>query len=566
MTESKEKTSKKGPTLIGRYEKVISTLIKYGFADIIAHPPFNRFIPDSRKFIPRREGKAVTDFTRFERMRMVCEDLGTTFIKFAQIASNRPDLLPEGLLSELSNLQDHAPMVPAEEIQAVFIREFHDLPENLFAEFDYAPVASASMAQVHRAVLKTGEEVALKILRPGIGEVIDQDIHILKQLVSLLESHFPEYGSFQPGELVKMFETSIRKELHLKYEANNLIRFRHNFRENPNIHIPAYFPAFSTDRILCMEFIRGIKITDLVSLDGIGMTGPIIAIKGINLYFEQVFEHGFFHADSHPGNIFILNDQRICFVDYGMMGTVLDSDKYLLANLLIAIADKDIRGLKHALLRFGKIEKLEEAVDKEMEYDLEEFLTEYSGISLEDIEGMEVMNGVNRLFFHYKVRVPSNLLLLLKALVMIEGVGLQLDPKYNIIENITPFVRRLLAKKYSPARMGRNIARAAGDMIRLAGSLPEDLMEVMHKIRQGRLHIEFEHTGLDPLYAEMDRVSNRLAFSIVVASLILGSALLVIAHIPPYIYNISALGFIGFVVSGLLALRLAWAILKHGNL
>jgi ubiquinone biosynthesis protein len=315
-----------------------------------------------------------------------------------------------------------------------------------------------------------------------------------------------------------------------------------------------------------MEFIRGIKITDLVSLDGIGMTGPHIAIKGINLYFEQVFEHGFFHADPHPGNIFILNDQRICFVDYGMMGTVLDSDKYLLANLLIAIADKDIRGLKHALLRFGKIEKLEEAVDKEMEYDLEEFLTEYSGISLEDIEGMEVMNGVNRLFFHYKVRVPANLLLLLKALVMIEGVGLQLDPKYNIIENITPFVRRLLAKKYSPARMGRNIARAAGDMIRLAGSLPEDLMEVMHKVRQGRLHIEFEHTGLDPLYAEMDRVSNRLAFSIVVASLILGSALLVIAHIPPYIYNISALGFIGFVVSGLLAIRLAWAILKHGNL
>jgi ubiquinone biosynthesis protein len=566
MTESKEKTSKKGPTLIGRYEKVISTLIKYGFADIIAHPPFNRFIPDSRKFIPRREGKAVTDFTRFERMRMVCEDLGTTFIKFAQIASNRPDLLPEGLLSELSNLQDHAPMVPAEEIQAVFIREFHDLPENLFAEFDYAPVASASMAQVHRAVLKTGEEVALKILRPGIGEVIDQDIHILKQLVSLLESHFPEYASFQPSELVKMFETSIRKELHLKYEANNLVRFRHNFRDNPNIHIPAYFPTFSTDRILCMEFIRGIKITDLVSLDGIGMTGPHIAIKGINLYFEQVFEHGFFHADPHPGNIFILNDQRICFVDYGMMGTVLDSDKYLLANLLIAIADKDIRGLKHALLRFGKIEKLEEAVDKEMEYDLEEFLTEYSGISLEDIEGMEVMNGVNRLFFHYKVRVPANLLLLLKALVMIEGVGLQLDPKYNIIENITPFVRRLLAKKYSPARMGRNIARAAGDMIRLAGSLPEDLMEVMHKVRQGRLHIEFEHTGLDPLYAEMDRVSNRLAFSIVVASLILGSALLVIAHIPPYIYNISALGFIGFVVSGLLAIRLAWAILKHGNL
>jgi ubiquinone biosynthesis protein len=566
VPEVKSKRVGNGPTLIGRYEQVIGILFKYGFADVIAHPPFNRFLPKSRKFIPVRKGKAVTDFTRYERIRMVCEELGTTYIKFAQIASNRPDLLPTELLSQLSSFQDHAPEVPAEIIRTVFLEEFGELPENLFQVFDYRPVASASMAQVHRAVRMDGVEVALKVLRPGIREVVEMDIQILNQLAHLIENYFPEYASFQPVELVKMFETSIRKELHLRMEATNLVRFGRNFRGHPDVLVPRYYPEHSTDRILCMDFIRGYKITDLVALAGIGLNGPVLALKGINIYFEQVFDHGFFHADPHPGNIFVLEDQRICFVDYGMMGLVLESDKILMANLLIAIADKDVQGLKRALLKFAKSDKLDAAKDKELEYDISEFLTEYSGISLEDIEGMEVMNGVNRLFFTYKVRVPPNLLLLLKALVIIEGVGLHLDPRYNIIENITPFVRRLLARRYSPARMGQNLLKAAGDMVRLAGSLPEDVMEVMRKVRQGRLHIEFEHKGLEPLIRELDMVSNRLSFAIIIAAMILGSSLLVLAHVPPFIYNISALGFTGFVISGLLALRLAWAIIKHGNL
>ncbi len=555
----------KSPSLISRYEKVISVLIKYGFADIIAHPPFSRFIPRSDRWVPHVHGKSVFAYTRYERMRMVCEELGTTYIKFAQIASNRPDLLPEELLVELENFQDNAPMVEAASIRQIFIGEFGKPPEELFQEFDYSPIASASMAQVHYGKLVDGQEVVFKIQRPGIKEIIELDIQILRQLAGLLESYFPQYNSFQPQELVTMFEDSIRKELHFRHEASNLVRFRTNFKGNPDIHVPSFYPEFSTDRIICLEFIRGYKITDLPALNALDMTGPELALKGISLYFEQVFDHGFFHADPHPGNIFILPDKRVCFVDYGMMGVVLENDKVLMANLLLSIADRDIIGLKRALLKFGKIEKLPEDKDKELEYDLSEFLTEYTTMTLEDIEGTEVMAAVNRLFFNYKIRIPPNMLLLIKALVIIEGVGLKLDPYYNIIENITPFVRRLLARKYHPAKLGRQAVRAAGDAVRLLTALPEDFMEVMRKVRQGRLHIEFEHTGLDPFYREMDQVSNRLAFSILVAALILGSALLVIAHIPPYIYGISALGFVGFVISGLLALRLIWSILKHGN-
>lgn len=550
-------------SLIRRYEKVIGVLIKYGFEDVISHPPFNRLIPKSKKWIPIRDGRPVFAYTRYERMRMVCEELGTTFIKFAQIAANRPDLLPEELITELESFQDHAPTVPQAEIKAVFLREFEKAPEDLFEWFDYKLIAAASMAQVHRARLIGGKEVVLKVQRPGIRETIEQDITILKQLANLVETYLPQYAAFQPLELVKMFEASIRKELRFTVEAANLFRFQEQFKGNPDIYVPDWYPEFTTDRILCMEYIDGIKINDLEKMRSIGMTGPELAIKGINLYYEQVFEYGFFHADPHPGNIFIMPDQRVCFVDYGMMGVILDSDKELMATLLLAIAEEDVDGLKKALLKFTKDEKFED--EKELEYDIIEFLSSYSEMSIDQIEGAEVMEGLNRMFFKYKIRVPSNLLLLLKALIIIEGVGLMLDPKYNIIKNIEPFVRKLLGKKYNPQKLTKSVIKALGDFTRMAVNLPEDVEQVVHKLREGKLQIEFEHKGLEPLYHKMETVSNRIAFTLLLVALIIGSSLIVIADVPPHVNHVPVLGFLGFIISGLLAVRLIISILRHGN-
>lgn len=560
VTKQKSNTN---TSLIRRYERVIGVLLKYGFEDIISHPPFNRFLPKSPRLIPVRDGKPVVEYTRYERMRMVCEELGTTFIKFAQIAANRPDLLPEELIAELEQFHDHAPMVPAEDIRGVFLREFGKEPEEMFAFFDHQPIASASMAQVHRARLIGGKDVALKIQRPGIREMVEMDIQILHKLAHLIENYFPQYDVFQPMELVKMFESSIRKELRFSLEAANLIRFQEQFKGNSNIMVPQLYPEFSTDHVLCMEFIDGIKITNLEKLKEIGITGPELALTGINLYYEQVFDHGFFHADPHPGNIFVLRDGRVCFVDYGMMGIILDSDKELLANLLLAIADNDVEGLKKALLKFSRQEKFEN--EKDLEYDIIDFLASYSTMSIEEIDGNEVMEGLNRMFFKYKIRVPGNLLLLLKALVIIEGVGLMLDPKYNIIKNIEPFVRRLLEKKYNPSRLTKGFLKAMGDLTRMAVNLPEDVETVIHKVREGKLHIEFEHKGLDKLYHKMEVVSNRIAFTLLLTALIIGSSLIVIADIPPHINHVPVIGFVGFIISGILAIRLVISILRHGN-
>ncbi|MCB0661702.1 MAG: AarF/ABC1/UbiB kinase family protein [Saprospiraceae bacterium] len=551
-------------SVVGRYEKVIGTLFKYGFEDIVAHPPFSRFLTNMPEWVAKRDGKLISDYTRYERIRMVCEDLGTTFIKFAQIASNRPDLLPEDLIAELEKFQEHARPVPVDQIKEVLLDAYKKPIHEVFQHFEEVPIASASIAQVHRAVLKTGEDVVLKIQRPGIEDIIEADIAILKQLADIMEKYFPKFHSFQPVQLVKVFEKSIRKELKFSIEANNLQRFTENFKGHKDVYIPKLYPKYTTNKVLCMEYIDGMKCTNLEELKQYNITGPELAIKGINIYFEQVFDHGFFHADPHPGNIFILKDGRVCFIDYGMMGNIQRRDKEMLADLLLNAHNSDVQGLKKALLRFSSDEK---AIDqKELEYDIMEFFSEYSNVGIEDIEGEEVIKALNSLFFDYKIRIPSNLLLLMKALVIIEGVGLTLDPRYNILENIHPFVVRLMEKKYSPKKLGSRFIKSLGDFTMLATSLPEDMQDVIKKVKQGKLHIEFEHTGLDPFYHKMDLVSNRIAFSVLIAALIIGSSVLVYADIAPHIYNVSAIGFGGFVIAGFLALRLAWAILKSGKI
>ncbi len=547
-----------------RFEKVISTLIKYGFEDLLAKPPFNKLVPQSNILVPQRDGKKVSKFTTHERVRMVCEELGTTFIKFAQIASNRPDLLPDDLISELEKLQDQAPVVSLTDIYSILEKELPRTLGQMVSSFNKVPIACASMAQVHRATLKGGKEVVLKIQRPKLREVIAADLAILKNLVSIIENYFPKYKIYQPKELVRMFEQSISEELSFKVEAKNLVQFQKMFAKNPNVYIPDIYQELSTDKVICMEYIDGYKITDLENLKAFKITGKELALKGIGLYFEQVFEHGFFHADPHPGNIFVLENSKIAFIDYGMVGIIIESDKILFAKILLAIYDKDVQGLKKAIMSFST--GLDKDQQRNLEYDINYFLRHYSTVSIEDIDGNEVMKGLNALFFDYKIKIPSNLLLLLKALIIIEGVGLKLDPQYDIIQNIGPYVKKLLEKKYNPQRLSQEVLRSAENSIELLKELPEDIREIIHKIKEGKLHIEFEHIGLETVSNDFSSSINRLSFTLIVVAIIIGSSLLVVAKTPPLYKNLPIIGIIGYVIAALMMLRAFYAFKKHGNL
>ena len=541
-----------------RYEKVAAILVKYGFEDLLSHPPLNKILPQQNILVPKRHGKKVSQYTRYERIRMACEELGTSFIKFAQIASNRPDLLPEGLITELEKLQDQAPEVPIEEIRQILHDEFADKYMDLVEYFNPIPLAKASMAQVHRARLKGGKEVILKIQRPGIKETILLDIAVLKSLVSIVKTYFPQYSIYQPDELVKMFEDSITEELSFLLEANNLEHFQRMFKDNVNVYIPHIYKELCTDRVICMEYIDGYKITDLKNLKRFNITGEQLALRGIGLYFEQVFDHGFFHADPHPGNIFVLEDGRIAFIDYGMVGTVIDEDKIQFAKILLAMYDRDVQGLKKAILKFSK--GLTKEQEREFEYDIIYFLRQYSRISIEDINSNEVMRGLNSLFYDYKIRIPSNLLLLIKALVIIEGVGLKLNPQYDIIENIGPFVQRLLSKKYNPKRLQKELFRSIEDTSELVREFPSDIKSIIQKIKEGKLHVEIEHKGLNPFANRLNKTVNRLSFTLIIVAMIIGSSLIVVAKVPPFYKSFPLFGVLGFSLSGFLTLWLMYAI------
>ncbi len=494
---------------------------------------------------------------------MVCEELGTTYIKFAQIASNRPDLLPDELIDELTKLQDRAPVVPLKIIKSILKKEFKRPIEDLLESFDERPLASASMAQVHRAVLKGGREVVLKIQRPNLKNIIAKDLAILKNIVSIIETYFPKYLVYNPEELVKMFENSITEELSFSHEVANMKHFRRMFTHNSDVYVPDVYEELCTDSVICMEFIDGFKITDLEQLRKHKITGRDLALRGIGLYFEQVFEHGFFHADPHPGNIFVLKDGKIAFIDYGMMGSVIESDKITFAKMLLAMYERDIQGLKKAILKFST--GLERKKQQELEYDIIYFLRNYTNTSIENIDGNEVMRGLNALFFDYKIKIPSKLLLLLKALLIIEGVGLKLDPDYDIIESIGPYARRLLTKRYNPTRVKNDALKSIEDNALFIKEFPEDMREIMDKIKEGKLHIEIEHKGLQPLYHNFEISVNRLSYTLIIVALLVASAIVTVAKIPPIVYNVPLIGVVGLVISTVMAIRLFYSIAKHGK-
>lgn len=558
-------TTKENPvSQVKRTRQVVAVLAKYGFEDFISHPPLNRLLPPSDKFLPKRKGKSITHYTRPERIRMVCENLGATFIKFAQIASNRPDLLPDDIILELSKLQDSAPKVSESIIKEILNQQFGNQLYQRIESIDFTPLASASMAQVHRATLLGGKEVVLKIQRPNIAENIKADIKIMKTLANIIEQYFPKYAIFQPVELVKVFERSILKELQFNLEAVNLTRFARIFKGRKDIYVPTLYKELSTDKVICMEYIEGVKINNFKAIDEQGIKRQDIAQQGIDLYFEQIFNHGFFHADPHPGNIFILKGGQICFLDFGLMGTITNENKKLLQEIILAFGSQNAKQLKHILVNLSSI-KTPSHFDS-LEEEIRDHFSEYAHLSIGEIHMEELIDMLNLIFFKYKIKVPPNLLLLFKVLVIIEGIGLNLDPNFNIIDNLQPYMKKLWWKEFSPKKIGNDALFSMMQLSRLVADFPEDTRDIIQKLKEGKIHIEFEHKGLEELYRKMEITSNRLSVAIVLASILLASSLIIFSNKPPFIFGtIPLLGFIGFFIAGIVTIRLIISIWNHEN-
>jgi ubiquinone biosynthesis protein len=545
-----------------RYREILKILVKYGFEDVVAHTRFKAL--NWRQFLPDRDGVPAMDYTRYERIRLACEELGPTFIKFGQILSNRADIFPKDLIVELEKLQDKVPAVSFDILKPKLEREYGKKLEELFAEVNEKPLASASIAQVHKVKLKSGETAVLKIQKPSIRRSVAADIEIMRDLAKIVEKNFPESAVMQPVELVNTFEKAIRREMNFITEATSMKRFTKNFAQDARVYVPRVHDDLTTAKVICQEFVDGKKLSDVVAIKEAGLTPKDAAKMGLDLYFIQVFDHGFFHADPHPGNIFIMPDGRLSFIDFGMMGTLTPEDQFTLGDLMYYIYVQDVKKLADTVQAMSKGALIQKR--DEFEQELRDFLEEAHTTSISEVEMSDIIEGLRKVMYDYKIQISSNFHLLMRALIIIEGVGLTLFPDYNLMEEVQPYARKIMAKRYNPKELLKRFYSSVQEVGELALDLPNDVREILQKIKQGKLHVQFEHQGLDPLTHNLNEVGNRISFAVVVAAMILGSAIVIHAKIPPMYHGIPLLGIVTFLLAAFFAFRLLHSISKHGKM
>jgi ubiquinone biosynthesis protein len=537
---------------IGRFRRIAVVLAKYGFGEILRRV----HLPHRITLIGRRPSvKAAGP----ERLVMALEELGPTFIKFGQILSTRSYLLPSDYASALARLQDKVRPFSVEDVKRTIKEELGKNPEEIFAAFDETPIASASIAQVHQATMPSGEEVVVKVRRPGVRETLELDIVILHELAQLLEAHVPESRRFDPEGIVREFERTSRREIDFTTEAANLEVFRHNFADMPEVKIPKVYHALSSGRVLTTEYIHGIKISDVEELRKVSMDLPGIARLGARAVLKQVFEDGLFHADPHPGNLFVTPDGRIAAVDFGIVGRLTHQEMDDLTEFFIAVVKGDGEKLLAAVSRMNM---LPDDVDRRSALeDAMLFLDKYRSQDLGE-HNMKQMFGEAIYFMRrYRVRVKTELLLLGKALGTYEDVGRKLDPSFNMMQESRPYVERLIRKKYGLSSLLKG--KSLGEMISNLSSIPSDLANIMALAKEGKLKIEFEHVGLEQLTGQIERSGNRLSFSLIIAALVVASSLILV--LGRNVLTERGFAIAGFLLSAVVAGWLLVSVVRSGR-
>ncbi len=550
---------------IRRYRTILSVLIKYGFGHFVEQLNIDYYLELGKRIVSF--GKVPRELERFsqaQRLRLAMEELGPTFIKLGQLLSTRPDVLPNDYIKEFQKLQDEVPAVSQEEISSQIQRELGYPTHELFAEFSEKPIAAASIAQVHKGKLRSGEDVVFKVRRPGIEIIVDTDLDVLMGLAYLIEQHVPAVALYNPINLVKEFRRSIMREMNFTREGRTIERFMVNFADNPNFYTPKVFWDYTSESVLTMEYVPGIKISELEQLSAAGYDLKEIARRGADSFLKQVLDYGLFHADPHPGNVFVLPDQVICMLDYGMVGRLGQDLKNQLVDLLHALLQRDIEKIISELLYSGELTDISDL--KNLRRDLHEFIEDYYDITLQDIKVGKLLSEFIEILTHHRIKFPADYMILAKALVIMEGVGRQLDPQFNMVNHMRPYVSKLVMERFSPKNVASQVNRIAQDYASLAKNLPHDIKEFLNRLNRNQFKIDLEHRGLEKLVTDLDRSSNRVSFSLVIGALIVGSSLIMQVDKGPIVLGFPLLGLLGYSIAGLLGLWLAIGILRSGRL
>lgn len=548
---------------IERYAEILGVLFKYGFDDLIHKAKIEQYLDFGRRVFGKGDEK-LKSFSTPERIRMALQELGPTFIKLGQLLSTRADLLPPEFIDELVKLRDEIPPFPFEEAEKIMRVELKGDLNEFFQHIDPKPVAAASIAQVHRGRLLDGEDVAIKIQRPGIRRIIEVDLEILLHLVTLMEKHVGGWEIQRPTKVVEEFGRAMGKELDFSFEAANMERFASQFLDEPTVYVAKVYREASSDRVLTMDYVKGIKSSSIQQLSAEGYDLPLIADRGADLLMKQVFVHGFFHGDPHPGNLLILPDNVICFLDLGNMGRLDREGRENIVDLVMGIANRDPSALADALVRMTSWD--EEPERRSLENDASEFIDRHFYRPMKELNVGKLLSQFFRIASRHRLRVHTDFLLFVKALSTIEGLGRALDPDFDVIKKAAPFVEQLHKERFYPRRILEDVIGSSSEVVQLLRSLPRDLQTLFRQARKGKLKLEFEHFGLDPLLNTLERFSSRLSFAVVLASLVIGSSLIIHSGIPPKWHDIPLIGLAGYLVAAVMGFWLLISILRRGRM
>jgi ubiquinone biosynthesis protein len=505
-----------------RYQEIGRVLIAHGFGEFLDQMQLLPILNLPRRLLRRAPREPIG---APKRLRLAMEALGPTFVKFGQILSTRPDLLPPEYIDELSRLQDSVPPAPLDLIRQQIEKELGKEPDEIFAAFDEQPLAAASLAQVHAATLTDGTDVVVKIQRPDIGPVIEADLEILQDLAHLAQVHTPLGQIYDLDEIAEDFAYTLRAELDYRREARNADRFRQNFIDEPHLYIPQVHWEYTTSRILVLERIYGIKIDDVAALREAGYDTREIALHSARVIIKEVLEDGFFHADPHPGNFVIMPGHVIGAMDFGMVGHLDQWVKDELVRLYIVSVQMDSEGIVEQLIRMGAAHAY---VDRlRLRRDISRLLTKYRGLPLREIRATEVVRDIMPLAFRHHLHFPSDLWLLGKTLGMMEGVGLQLDPDFDMFAVSEPFVRTFVRQFYAPGTVSRHLTVSARQWNDLLRDLPRYTHRILSQATEGKTRLIVALEDDNPLFKQLNRATNRLVIGLLTAAFIVGSALLI---------------------------------------
>ncbi|MBF0376924.1 MAG: AarF/ABC1/UbiB kinase family protein [Desulfamplus sp.] len=602
---------------VNRYRQILTILFKYGFDNIIDILKIDQYLEVGLQMISRKKREKVEKLTPQERVRLIFEELGPTFIKFGQILSTRPDLIPLPFIHELEKLQDNVPAFSFSEVKSIISSEFKSRGswslgsvsekvgqnsvnfiaqlagkiDNPFESIEETPFASASIGQVHRAILKTGEKVAVKIQRPGIKKLIAVDLEILLHLATLMERHIEDLSFFKPVKIVQEFAATLERELDYTLEASNIIRVQRQFPSNNRtintshnadntnttsshnssnygsktihgIYIPKVYLEHTTCSILTMEYVDGIKISEIETLDAKGYDRKLLTKRGADFILTQVLEYGFFHADLHPGNIFVLPDNVLCPVDFGIMGFVDQYSREVFIDIIASTAMQNISQVSRLLLELTEYD--EEPDLRALERDIAGFTGHYfAGSMLKEINIGKMLQDIVQIALNHRLRILPETFLMLKAFTAVEGVANMIDPEFNMISHAAPYIKKAKMARFSPARISDDMSRVTSESIKLLQSLPRESLTIIRQLRKGKLTIGFDIQRLEKILSANHQANNRIAIAIIIASLVLASSLLLCFAVPPLILGLSLLGVVGLVCASFIGFMLVISIFKQ---